>query len=92
MNHVIRAAAESGALAFAFAAMAVAMLSVNFFTDVGVGNILAVAAALGFLAGGSVFFSALACATSRFPDKSPVGRPFITGKRRCGKRLPRSSC
>lgn len=71
MKLAIRAAAEAGALAFAFAAMAVAMLYTTF-ADVGVGSVVATAAALGSLAGVTVFLSVLASVTSRFPGKSPV--------------------
>ena len=71
MNRAVRAAAEAGALACAFAAMAVAMLYVTF-ADVGVGRVIGTAAALGSLAGVTVFLSVLASVTSRFPGKSPV--------------------
>jgi len=71
MNLAVRAAAEAGALAFAFAALAVAMLYITF-ADVGVGGVIATAAALGSLAGVTVFLAVLASVTSRFPGKSPV--------------------
>lgn len=71
MNLAVRAAAEAGALAFAFAAMAVAMLYISF-AGVGVGSVIGTAAALGSLAGVTVFLSVLASVTSRFPGKSPV--------------------
>ena len=71
MNLAVRAAAEAGALAFAFAVMAVAMLYITL-ADVGVGSIIGTAAALGSLAGVTVFLSVLASVTSRFPGKSPV--------------------
>ena len=74
MNLAVRAAAEAGALAFAFAAMAVAMLYITF-GEFGVGSVLGTAAALGFLAGVTVFLSVLASVTSRFPGKSPVLGP-----------------
>ena len=71
MNRAVRAAAEAGAFTFAFAALAVAMLSITF---VGVrdGRVIATAAALGSLAGGTVFLCVLASAAHRFPGKSPV--------------------
>ena len=71
MNLAVRAAAEAGAFAFAFAALAVAVLSITF---VGVrdGRVIATAAALGSLAGGTVFLCVLASAARRFPSKSPV--------------------
>ena len=71
MNPAVRAAAEAGALAFAFAALAVAMLYITF-AGVGVGGVIATAAALGSLAGLTVFLAVLASVTSRFPGKSPV--------------------
>jgi len=71
MNLAVRAAAEAGALAFAFAAVAVAMLYI-LFAGVGVGSAIGTAAAIGSLAGVTVFLSVLASVTSRFPDKSPV--------------------
>jgi len=71
MNLAVRAAAEAGALALAFAALAVAMLYIAF-TGVRVGGVMATAAALGLLAGVTVFLAVLASATRRFPDKSPV--------------------
>ena len=42
------------------------------FADVGVGGVIATAAALGSLAGVTVFLAVLASVTSRFPGKSPV--------------------
>jgi hypothetical protein len=71
MNLAVRAAAEAGAFAFAFAALPVAMLSITF---VGVrdGRDIATAGALGSLAGGTVFLCVLASVTRRFPGKSPV--------------------
>jgi hypothetical protein len=71
MNLAVRAATEAGAFACVFAALAVAMLYVTF-VDVRVGSVLATAAALGSLAGFTVFLSVLASVTSRFPGKSPV--------------------
>jgi hypothetical protein len=71
MNLAVRAAAEAGALAFAFAALAVAMLYIAF-VGVRVGGVIATAAALGSLAGVTVFLAVLASVTSRFPGKSPV--------------------
>lgn len=74
MNPAIHAAAEAGAVAFAFAAPAVAMLSITF-AGIRVGGILATAAALGSLAGVTVFLAVLALVRSRFPGKSPVLGP-----------------
>jgi hypothetical protein len=71
MNRAFRAAAEAGAVAFAFAAMAVALLYITF-GEFGVGSVIGTAAALGSLAGVTVFLSVLASVTSRFPGKSPV--------------------
>ena len=71
MNLAVRAAAEAGVLAFAFAALAVAMLYIAF-AGVGVGSVIGTAAALGSLAGVTVFLSVWASVTSRFPGKSPV--------------------
>ena len=76
MNLAVHAAAEAGAFAFAFAALAATLL---YMTVVGVrdGRIIATAAALGSLAGGTVFLCVLASTARRFPGKSPVvgGRP-----------------
>ena len=71
MNLAVRAAAEAGALASAFAALAVAMLSITF-PGVRDGSVIATAAALGSLAGVTVFLSVLAAVTRRFPGKGPV--------------------
>lgn len=80
MNLAVRAAAEAGALAFAFAAMAVAMRSITF-AGVGVRSVLGTAAALGTLAGVTVFLSALA-SVKRMPAKRmPAAR-----SRRCSPR------
>ena len=71
MNRAVRAAAEAWALASAFAAMAVALLYITF-GEFGVGRVIGTAAALGSLAGVTVFLAVLASVTSRFPGKSPV--------------------
>jgi hypothetical protein len=71
MNLAVRAAAEAGVLAFAFAALAVAMLYIAF-AGVQFGDAIFTAAALGSLAGVTVFLAVLASVTSRFPGKSPV--------------------
>ena len=71
MSLAVRAAIEAGALAFACAAMAIAMLYITF-AEFGVGSIIATAASLGSLAGVTVFLSVLAFVTIRFPGKSPV--------------------
>jgi len=71
MNLAFRVAAEAGAFAFAFAALAVAMLYITF-AGVGVAVAVMTAAALGALAGGTVFLAVLASVARRFPGKSPV--------------------
>lgn len=71
MNPVTRAATEAEALAFALAALAVAML----YTTLGGvhgGSVLAPAIALGGVGGVTAFLSVLALATGRFQDKKPV--------------------
>lgn len=71
MNVAVRAATESGALAFALTAIAVATL---YSTIVGVhGNrTIAASVALGSVAFVTVFLSVLVSVISRFPGKTPV--------------------
>ena len=71
MNVALRAAAESGALAFALAALAVATL---YSTIGGVGGdrALATSVALGSVACVTVFLSVLVSVNRRFPGKTPV--------------------
>jgi len=71
MNRAVRAAAEAGALAFTVAAMAVAMFYITFM-GVRDGRAMATAAALGSLAGGTVFLCVWASAARRSPGESPV--------------------
>jgi hypothetical protein len=71
MNLATRAATEAGALAFALAALAVAMLYATF-GGVRVGSVLAPAVALGFVGGVTVFLSVWAFVSGRFPGKKPI--------------------
>jgi hypothetical protein len=69
LNLVTRAATEAGALAFALAALAVAMLYTTFGS---VGGVLVPAVALGLVGGVTVFLSVWAIVSGRFPGKKPV--------------------
>ena len=71
MNLVARAATEAGAIAFALAALAVAMLYTTF-GGVRVGSVLAPAIALGLVGGVTVFLSVWAFVSGRFPGKKPT--------------------
>ena len=77
MNRAVRAAAEAWALASAFAAMAVALLYITF-GEFGVGRVIGTAAALGSLAGVTVFLAVLASVTSRFPPSRMGREVFFT--------------
>lgn len=71
MNVAVRAASESGALAFALAALAVATLY-STLGIVSVDSALAPSVALGSVAYVTVFLSVLVSVKSRFPGKTPV--------------------
>jgi hypothetical protein len=74
MHPVSRAATEAGALVFALAALAVAMLSITF-GGVHIRSVLAPSIALGGVGGVTAFLSVLALATGRFQGKKPVLGP-----------------
>ena len=67
----VRAATEAAALAFALAALAIAMLYMAVL-GVSAGSVVAPAVALGFVAVVTVFLAVLALVRRRFPGKCPV--------------------